>query len=111
MPERQSINFGGREFAIQALPLKRVTKLVSHFNRVVAAMEGGRMTDASLDAMIDAISVGLDVPREGLDELPTTIPEIAEALAVLVRVSGYDEAMRQELSGVAAASVAAATST
>lgn len=86
------IILGSREFAVEAVPLGRLKRLVpslTAFSRAVALLGTEReMSEADMDHAVKAISAGLGISVEEVEAMPATLEQLIDAVGVLAQVSG-----------------------
>ena len=87
----ETITLGGRRFELQAMPWGQLKRLSVAINRVGIALAAGIVTDDTLDDMGRVLCLGLGVPADELEQLPTNQHEVANAFRALMRVSGMQQ--------------------
>lgn len=88
-----NITLGGREFALEPLPWGTLKKLSAAINRVGQALAAGVADEATMDEMGHVLAIGLGLPLEELDQLPTNWHEASNAFRALMKVSGMEAEM------------------
>lgn len=92
MSQIQMIKLGGKDYAVEAVPLGRLKVLVpalSEFSRAASDLaEGRHLTEADLTVAIQAISAGLGIKVEEVEEIPATLEDLINAVGTLAQVSG-----------------------
>lgn len=86
------IILGGTSHEVQAVPLGRLKVLIpalTAFSQAVAAMAGtAQLSERDLDHAIKAIAAGLGKAPAEVEQMPATMDELINAIAVLADVSG-----------------------
>ena len=95
MPE--TIILGGRTFELQAMPWGQLKRLAAAINRVGHALAAGLSDEQTMDDMGKVISIGLNIPLEELEQLPTDWHEASNAFRALMRASGMEQEMETAL--------------
>jgi hypothetical protein len=95
MPE--TVTLGGRTFELQAMPWGQLKRLASAINRVGHALAAGLSDEQTMDDMGKVISIGLNIPLEELEQLPTDWHEASNAFRSLMRASGMEQEMETAL--------------
>lgn len=92
MSETQIIKLGGKEYSVAAVPMGRLKVLLpalSEFSRAANDLaEGRHLTEADLTLAIQAISAGLGMKVEEVEDIPATLEDLINAVGALAEVSG-----------------------
>lgn len=89
----ETIALGGRQFDLAPLPWGKLKKLSAAINRVGHALAAGVADEDTMDEMGSVLSIGLGLPVEELEALPTNWHEASNAFRALMRVSGMEQEM------------------
>lgn len=88
----KTIILGGASHEVNAVPLGRLKVLIpalTAFSQSVAAMATtAQLTERDLDHAIKAIAAGLGKSPAEVEQMPATMDELINAIAVLADVSG-----------------------
>lgn len=88
----KTIILGGVSHEVSAVPLGRLKVLIpalTAFSQSVAAMATtAQLTERDLDNAIKAIAAGLDKSPAEVEQMPASMDELINAIAVLADVSG-----------------------
>jgi hypothetical protein len=89
----ETITLGGREFELAPMPWAKLKRLTAAINRVGQALAAGVADDETMDEMGSVLSIGLGLPLDELEALPTNWHEASNAFRALMRVSGMEQEM------------------
>lgn len=89
----ETVILGGLRFELAAMPFGQLKKLSVAINRVGRALASGVADDDTMDDMGSVLAIGLGIPLEELDRLPTNWHEACNAFRALMRVSGMEQEM------------------
>lgn len=82
--EEAVIRLGGVDHKVRAFTFKQLRDLLPRW----PAAASGLSAEGGVDAAIDVIAAALDEPRELVEQMPATVPEIFRALEIVAQVSG-----------------------
>ena len=89
----ETITLGARRFDLEPMPFGQLKKLSVAINRVGRALAAGVADDDTMEDLGQVLSIGLNMPLDELDKLPTNWHEACNAFRALMRVSGMEQEM------------------
>jgi len=89
----ETITLGGRSFTLAPMPWGQLKRLTLAISRVGIALAAGLVTEETLDDMGRVLSIGLGLPADELEQMPTDQHEVSAAFRALMRVSGMQQEM------------------
>lgn len=87
----RTIVLAGKVYEVAPLPLGRLKVALPAFGRAGEAFSRGEMSEATFADVALILSAGLGKTVAEVEEIPATLPELAEALAVIAEVSGLTD--------------------